>query len=162
MRQLRMWQPPADLPHYDCSLTNHGTTATTTSTVSLHRYTGPPSPHKPHTSASWICDGLMMLWMAGAGEAGLEREMGAVISCPAGGGVAALSPCGSPKRHLSTGADPGIGLPRGAKGWRDRSVQSAPQISCWPILHMKLGPKAQVAGLTEPWFNLITCLVNVN
>lgn len=25
-----------------------------------------------------------------------------------------------------------------------------PQISCWPILHMKLGPKAQVAGLTEP------------
>lgn len=58
--------------------------------------------------------------MAGAGEEGfgkkIEKKWGAVISCPAGDGVAALSPCGSPKRHLSTGTDPGIGLPRGAKG----------------------------------------------
>lgn len=35
--------------------------------------------------------------MAGAGEVGGRKgETGAVIICPAGGGVVALSPCGSP------------------------------------------------------------------
>lgn len=150
MRQLRMWQPPADSPPYssNCTLPN-----TAPLPQPLHSVTAlvPPPPHthtncsQTHTlhqpPASWICDGLMMLWMAGAGEEGL-RKTGAVISCPAGDGVVALSPCGSPQRHLSTSTDPGIGLLRGAKRWRDRSVQSALPNLLLPNFTHEAGPKS--------------------